>query len=152
MTRHFPDKRADILPTFPTLSDDPTSRHFPPLGGNVGRVGSVRVVSGRSGERSEARNLIDVEHNPHGELASAAIAIAFAMRVRGRPDDQTAAQLLDRLGTRALMRLAGELARGVSEEGSNEVATRSRSGPPEKGPDAGNAKPDLPLVTAFRHG
>lgn len=96
--------------------------------------------------------IVDVEHNPHGELASAAIAIAFAMRVRGRPDDQAAAQLLDRLGTQALMRLAGELARGVSEEGSNEVATRSCLGPPEKGPDAGNAKPALFPVTALPRG
>lgn len=95
--------------------------------------------------------IVDVEHNPHGELASAAIAIAFAMRVRGRPDDQAAAQLLDRLGTRALMRLAGELARDVQEEGSNEVATRSCLGPPEKGPDAGNAKPTVPPVAGLQH-
>lgn len=45
---------------------------------------------------------------PFGELASAAIAIAFALRIRGRHDDQPAACLLDQLGSRALMRLAGE--------------------------------------------
>ena len=44
--------------------------------------------------------------NPFGELASAAIAIAFALRARGRPDDQAAAHLLDQLGSRALMHLA----------------------------------------------
>ncbi len=94
----------------------------------------------------------DAEHNPHGELASAAIAIAFALRARGRPDDQAAAQLLDQLGTRALMCLAGELARGVpEEEGSNEFATRSRLGPPEKAPGAGNAKPAVSLVTGTQH-
>lgn len=39
MTRHFHDNGADIFTTNPTNSHDPTSRHFPPLGGNVGRVG-----------------------------------------------------------------------------------------------------------------
>lgn len=95
---------------------------------------------------------IDVEHNPHGELASAAIAIAFALRVRGRPDDQAAAQLLARLGTRAVMCLAGELARDVpEEEGSNEFATRSRLGPSEKAPDTGNAKPTTSPVAGLQH-
>lgn len=73
---------------------------------------------------------IDVENNPHAELASAAIAIAFALRARGREDDQAAAQLLDRLGTRALMHLAGEVNRLPALEGlaSAQVSSLEEAG------------------------
>jgi len=59
---------------------------------------------------------LDPKKLVYGELASAAIAIAFALRVRGREDDQAAAHLLDRLGARALMHLASSVQRDLLEE------------------------------------
>ncbi len=58
----------------------------------------------------------DPDQNPHGELASAAIAVAFALRVRGREDDQAAAALLARLGYRARTQLAGSVRVGEKFE------------------------------------
>lgn len=48
---------------------------------------------------------------PFGELASAAVAAALAMRLRGRKDDLHWAELLDKLGRRAQMYLAGQVGR-----------------------------------------
>jgi len=49
-----------------------------------------------------------IDPQPFGQLASAACAVALALRLRGRKDDQDWATLLDRLGRSAKMYLAGQ--------------------------------------------
>ncbi len=54
-----------------------------------------------------------VDPQPFGQLASAACAVALALRLRGRRDDQDWATLLDRLGRQAKMYLAGPVGRAT---------------------------------------
>ncbi len=53
---------------------------------------------------------------PFGQLASAALAVSLAMRLRGRKDDLEWARLLDRLGRQVQMYLAGEAGRGATSD------------------------------------
>ncbi len=55
--------------------------------------------------------------NPFGELASAARAVALALRMRGLASDLPMVVLLDRHAGRALMHLAGFPADEIMESG-----------------------------------
>lgn len=63
-----------------------------------------------------------VDPQPFGQLASAACAVALALRLRGRKDDQDWAALLDKLGRRAQMCLAGPAGRAQPGDDDDEPA------------------------------
>lgn len=95
MTRHFHDTGADIFTTNPTNSHDPTSRHFPPLGGNVCRVGVPACRVGKDGQRTaaelmELRRLLE-DCARAGIFTEAQLERAEAMRCR---DDARAGRLI----------------------------------------------------------
>lgn len=98
----FPDNQPDIFTTNPTKPHDPTSRHFPPLGGNVGRVG-VRARNVVSGGDRKPGSLDD----PHRRLVSGARVVIGALRGRRQRGDLELASFLEGLVARSEMHLAG---------------------------------------------
>jgi len=98
----FPDNQPDIFTTNPTKPHDPTSRHFTPLGVNVGRVG-IRDRNVVSGVEKKPGSLDD----PHRRLVSGVRVVIGAVRARGHAGDLELAAFLESLVTRSEMHLAG---------------------------------------------